>query len=496
MRRATVTVNLQKLDHRLILKLSQLGRRLPLIGPFIPEVANKGRPVPQNEISAEVFKRLATIPDIRALKLDDRGSREVEYSLLADNQADLDGAVKIVLDALRGDPTMVDVTAEGALPRPEVQITPRLDEAARLGISTQQIATVVRVATIGDYDAALAKVSLDSRLIPFRVRLDDASRENIGRIAALKLTSATGAIVPLSAVADIRLGQGPSSVKRHNRQRWAVIGANLPVGVALGTAKEHFTAITDKLKLPGSAKLIESGDAEIQTELTGSFVKSMMLGLMMMLSVLILLFRSVIQPFTILFSLPLAIGGVAIALIVTGSALSMPVLIGMLMLMGIVSKNAILLIDFAIEMRARGMSRLEAVVEAGHKRARPIVMTSIAMSAGMLPSALGVGEGGSFRAPMATAVIGGIIVSTVLSLIVVPSFYLIMDDLSWLLGLVFGRLFGKKELEAEAPDAAILAERIALLAADQADLRERMGELSAGQAQEHDQKRTQGMAAE
>ncbi len=477
-RRASVTVNLQKLDHRLILKLSQLARRLPLIGTFIPEVPDEGRPVPQNEIQAEIFKRIATVPDIRALKLDERGSREISFSVLADTEEDLNGAVKLLTDALRGEPTLADVTSEGALPRPEVQIIPREDEAARLGITTQQIATVVRIATVGDYDGSLAKVSIDNRLIPIRVRLDDASRENINRISSLKLTTNTGATVPLSAVADVRLGEGPSSVKRLNRQRLAIIGANLPPGVALGTATDRFKEIAATVKLPGSAVLQESGDAEIQTEMMASFGKAMLLGLMLVLSVLILLFRSVLQPFTILLSLPLAIGGVAAALILTNSPLSMPVLIGMLMLMGIVSKNAILLIDFAIEMRARGFERLAAVVEAGHKRARPIVMTSIAMSAGMLPSALGVGEGGSFRAPMATAVIGGIIVSTVLSLVVVPSFYLIMDDISWLLGKVFSRLIGKKEEEEAAPDAQTLAERIALLAADQSDLRERMGALS------------------
>jgi predicted RND superfamily exporter protein len=178
-----------------------------------------------------------------------------------------------------------------------------------------------------------------------------------------------------------------------------------------------------------------------------SFVNAMLMGLLLVLTVLILLFKDVIQPFTILFSLPLAIGGVAAGLILTSNPLSMPVMIGILMLMGIVTKNAILLVDFAIEMRHQGMSRVEAMVEAGRKRARPIIMTSIAMSAGMLPSALGVGEGGSFRAPMAIAVIGGIIVSTVLSLVVVPSFFLIMDDLSRLLGWAFGRLVGRKDDE-------------------------------------------------
>ena len=248
---------------------------------------------------------------------------------------------------------------------------------------------------------------------------------------------------------DVRIAEGPSMVDRLNRERRATIGANLPVGVALGTASARFKEITDSVELPPSVRVAESGDAEIQAELMQSFGNAMIMGLMLVLTVLILLFKSVIQPFTILFSLPLAIGGVAVGLIVTNNALSMPVLIGILMLMGIVTKNAILLIDFIIEMRARGLDRMAAVIEAGHKRAQPIVMTSIAMSAGMLPSALGVGEGGAFRAPMATAVIGGIIVSTVLSLVVVPAFFLILDDVSRLLGWIFSRFVGKKEEEEE-----------------------------------------------
>jgi multidrug efflux pump subunit AcrB len=222
----------------------------------------------------------------------------------------------------------------------------------------------------------------------------------------------------------------------------------------------------------------ESGDAEVQAELFSSFGKAMLLGLLLVLSVLILLFKSVIQPFTILLSLPLAIGGVAAALILTDSALSMPVLIGILMLMGIVTKNAILLIDFVIEMRRQGLDRFKAVMESGHKRAQPIVMTSIAMSAGMLPSALGVGEGGAFRAPMATAVIGGIIVSTVLSLIVVPSFYLIMDDLSRLISWIFKGMISEKEAEPNALEPAELTAQLEDLKASQATLMDRMDALA------------------
>lgn len=372
---------------------------------------------------------------------------------------------------------------EGALPRPEVQVTPRLDEAARLGISTAQIAETLRVATIGDVDAALAKVSTDNRLIPIRVELSEDVQKDVNRIAALRVNTSTGASVPLSAVADVRIGVGPGTIDRLDRERKVTIGANLPVGVALDTATARFKEITSKVELPASVKITEAGDAEIQQELNRSFGNAMIMGLMLVLTVLILLFKSVIQPFTILFSLPLAIGGVAAGLIVTGNAVSMPVLIGLLMLMGIVTKNAILLVDFAVEMRRQGMDRLEALIEAGHKRARPIVMTSIAMSAGMLPSALGVGEGGAFRAPMAIAVIGGIIVSTVLSLVVVPSFFLIMDDVQYWLTKAFGWMVGKKEVEPVAPDTFALADAVEAGNGELRALKDRVDETRGGTRQ-------------
>ena len=453
-RRAAVSVLLDRLDHSLLHRLAEIGHDIPGLGRMIPPMQSDGRTRTQSEIETEIFARLATIPDLRTYKLNDRGERDLTFSVLAGNEADLNTAVARLETALRGDPLLANVSATGALPRPEVQIRPRSDEAARLGISTTAIAETVRVATIGDYDAALAKVAVDDRLIPVRVQLTDRIKDDLASIGALRVPTAAGGSVPLAAVADITVSQGPSAINRLNRERRATIGANLPEGVALDTASARFREIADGVELPAGARIAESGDAEVQQELVASFGNAMMLGLMLVLTVLILLFRSVIQPFTILFSLPLAIGGVAAALIVTGSAVSMPVLIGILMLMGIVTKNAILLVDFAVEMRAQGLNRFDAMVEAGRKRAQPIVMTSIAMSAGMLPSALGVGEGGSFRAPMATAVIGGIIVSTVLSLVIVPSFFLIMDDLSWLLGRIFGGLVGKKEDEPEAPDPA------------------------------------------
>ena len=481
-RRASVTVLLDRLEHSLEHKLYQIAKGIPVVGEWLPERPPQGRERPQSEIEAEIFARLAAIPDIRAFKLNDRGSRDISYSILSRDEAALNLAVARLEEALRGEPTLAAVASEGALPRPEIQIVPDVEEAARLGVSTVAIAEAVRVSTIGDIDAALAKVGVDNRLIPVRVRLDDASRGDLARIAALRVPTASGSSIPLAAVASVGIAEGPSVVKRLNRERIATIGANLPPGVPLGVATARFNEIVKDVELPPGVRIAESGDAEVQQELMSSFGNAMILGLLLVLTVLILLFGSVIQPFTILFSLPLAIGGVAGALILTGNPVSMPVLIGILMLMGIVTKNAILLVDFAVEMVARGMTRFEAIVEAGHKRAQPIVMTSIAMSAGMLPSALGVGEGGSFRAPMAIAVIGGILVSTVLSLVIVPSFFLIMDDLSRVFSWVFGRLVGKKDEEPLPPDNAELATELARREAEIADLAARIYHLEAGQA--------------
>ncbi|SOC94388.1 Multidrug efflux pump subunit AcrB [Rhizobium sp. AN5] len=451
LRRATVNVILQHIDHSLLKLVVNKGLgSIPLIGQYLPKVEEKGRVRPQWDVERDIFAKVHSIPDVRIIKLNDRAERELSFNFLSSNEKDLNDAVGILESRLRASPILANVSSEGALPRPELQIRPRKDEIARLGITPQQISQTVRVATIGDIDAQLTKISLDDRQIPIRVQASIDTRRDLATIRALKIKTASGSLVPLYSVADIDYSEGPSSIKRNDRNRVVSIGSDVPFGTALDTSTAEFKRIVSETELPASVRLAESGDAKVQGEMQQGFVNAMLLGLLLVLVVLILLFKDIIQPFTILFSLPLAIGGVAVALIITQNALSMPVLIGILMLMGIVTKNAILLVDFAIEMRRHGMERVHAMVEAGRKRARPIIMTSIAMSAGMLPSALGVGEGGSFRAPMAIAVIGGIIVSTVLSLIVVPAFFLIMDDLSRLLAHLFGRFVGKKEEEEES----------------------------------------------
>ncbi len=210
----------------------------------------------------------------------------------------------------------------------------------------------------------------------------------------------------------------------------------------MSSARETFLKVVDEQKLPASVRLQPSGDAEIQDEVATGFMTAMGTGLMIVFGVLVLLFGSVAQPITILLSLPLSFGGVVLALLATGNSVSMPVYIGLLMLMGIVTKNAIMLVDFAVEEVAKGVPRIDAVIDAGRKRARPIVMTTLAMVAGMIPSAMAIGDGGEFRAPMAIAVIGGLLVSTVLSLVFVPSFFTVMDDIGSFVWCIFGRFIG------------------------------------------------------
>jgi multidrug efflux pump subunit AcrB len=330
-------------------------------------------------------------------------------------------------------------------------VAPRLDRAADLGVTTDAISETIRVATIGDIDANLAKLNTGERMIPIRVQLREQARSNSGVLESLAVPVGDGRSVPLSAVADIGFGEGPSSIERYDRQRRIVLGADLTGGMQLGDAVNTVLALPEAKALPEGIRIVQGADAEVMNEVFAGFAKAMGAGIMMVLGVLVLLFGGVFQPITILASLPLSIGGVMIALLATNNSISMPVVIGILMLMGVVTKNAIMLVDFAVESEHRGVPRDEAIIDAGRKRARPIVMTTIAMIAGMIPSALGLGQGGEFRAPMAIAVIGGLAASTVLSLMFVPSFYTIMDDVGVWVSKKLGRFVGPTEEIEEQP---------------------------------------------
>ncbi len=407
----------------------------------------------QKQIEGEVATRLSDIPDIRGFYVNDRGERELSVTLLGDEPVALDQAVAALESQMRALPGFANVAPSAGIDRPELRITPRPDQASRFGITTDAISEAVRIATLGDVDANLAKFRDGDRLIPIRVQADLALRTDPQAIAALPISTPAGVPVPLEAVADVAMAQSASSVERYDRVRRVVLGADLSSGLPLGAALAQLYALPAAKSLPAGVRLQNSGDAEIMGEVFQGFATAMGAGLMMVLALLILLLGSVFQPLTILLSLPLSLGGVILALLLTGQPVSLPVAIGILMLMGVVTKNAIMLVDFAVEAQAAGMPRRMAVLEAGRKRARPIVMTTVAMVAGMVPSALGLGDGGEFRAPMAIGVIGGLIVSTVLSLVFVPSVYTVMDDLSSFVARQFRRLLTPRDA-ALLPDAA------------------------------------------
>ncbi len=399
----------------------------------------------QKEVEVDIAKALATIPDVRTWFVNERNERTMSFNLLSDDGEALAAAVGKVETLLRQVPGLRSPAAEAELERPEIRVTPRFDAAAKLGVSPDQIAETIRVATIGDIDANLAKFNAGDRQVPIRLQLTEISRTDVRLIEQLRVNNSSGKSIPLTAVADITFSRGPSTITRYDRQRSAKIGSDLVRGIALSEGRERFLKAVDDAKLPDSVKLQAAGDAEIQDEVAQGFITAMGTGLLLVLGVLILLFSSVTQPITILLSLPLSFSGVVAGLLLTNNAVTMPVYIGLLMLMGIVTKNAIMLVDFGVEKMKEGVARNEAIIDAGRKRARPIVMTTLAMAAGMLPSAMAFGDGGEFRSPMAIAVIGGLLVSTVLSLVFVPSFFTVMDDFGILVGRIFGRFIGPSD---------------------------------------------------
>ncbi len=409
------------------------------------------REATQADFKLAVGRDLAAIADMRFWFLQDNGQRQFQLVVTGrDGEAVSRGGAVLTAQARRL-PMLDNVVSTAELDRPELRVEPKPDVAASLGVSTETISEAVRIATIGDVAMNLAKFEVGDRQIPIRVQLAESARGERAILEGLKVATAYGAAVPLSSVATFNFGQGPTAIDRYDRLRRVVVGGDLVGDTPLGKAVDAVMAlpaakVADKGgTLPAGVEIKQFGDAEVMKEVFESFGQAMGAGLMMVFAVLVLLFASFLQPVTILFSLPLSVGGAIVALAITGKAISLPVVIGILMLMGIVTKNAIMLVDFAVEQMAHGMSRADAIVDAGRKRARPIVMTTIAMVGGMFPSALALDSGGEFRAPMAVAVIGGLISSTVLSLLFVPAVFALMDDIGRFAWRWFGRFVGEAD---------------------------------------------------
>ncbi|MBM3594204.1 MAG: efflux RND transporter permease subunit [Alphaproteobacteria bacterium] len=323
--------------------------------------------------------------------------------------------------------------------RPEIVIKPRLDLAAELGVSTAALGQAIRIATMGEIDQNAAKFSLKDRQVPIRVRLSESDRRDLSNIENLPVPTASGGSVPLSRVAEISFSSGPMKIQRQNQERRVFVGADLAPGVVKSEADEAIQALPVMKNLPTGVSKKPFGQDEWSQEMLDNLMMAVPSGILLVFAVLVLLYHRVISPLVNMGSLLLAPLGGLIALIITGQPLSMPVFIGVLMLLGIVGKNSILLIDFAIEEMARGVPKAEAIIDAGRKRAQPIVMTTVAMTAGMLPTALALNGDGAWRAPMGAMVIGGLIMSTALTLLIVPAAFSLADGFEKRIGPILRR---------------------------------------------------------
>ncbi len=400
-------------------------------------------------IENQIRAAMSNLPGVRS-KVGLGGSGEKYILTLTGNDASALGtAARAIERDLRTIPGVGSIQSTAALVRTEISVAPDLARAAEMGVTSSAIAETLRIATVGDYDSALPKMNLPQRQVPIVVKLEAAARENLEVLGRLAVPGSRGPVM-LGQVATLSFGGGPAVIDRYDRSRNINFEVEL-AGIALGDMKTAVEKLPSINNLPAGVSVLEIGDAEVQGELFASFGLAMLTGVLCIYIVLVLLFKAFLHPVTILAALPLSLGGAFVALLLTNKAFSMPSLIGLIMLMGVATKNSILLVEYAIEARREhGMDRVHAILDACHKRARPIVMTTIAMGAGMLPIAVGWGAAdSSFRSPMAVAVIGGLITSTFLSLLVIPAVFTIVDDVA----NFFSRLFGRRPEPMEVPPA-------------------------------------------
>lgn len=402
-----------------------------------------------DQLRARLREALRQIPDARLTFLDFQGAAGYQQILTGDNPKNLEQAALELEREMRKLPQLADPRPSTPPVGPEIVIRPKPAEAARLGVSSDVIATVARVATVGDIDANVAKFNEGERRIPIRVRLPETARADIERIRSLNVPTASGGSTTLESVADIAFEAGPARIDRLNRQRQMTVRAELN-GVEMGEGQRAVNQLPIMKRLPPGVHPAAIGNQQAMQEMFGGFIVAFATAIFLMFAVLVLLFRSFFKPIVILAALPLSFGGAFIGLLLFNLSLSIPSLIGFLMLMGLAAKNSILLVEYAIEREREGMSQHDALIEACRERARPIIMTTMAMAAGMLPTAFALEKGAEFRQPMAVAVIGGLITSTMLSLVLVPVVYEFVDDFEQWLKPKLARLITPPEAPSQA----------------------------------------------
>lgn len=382
----------------------------------------------QSAVEQDIREKLKPLAGVKISVGGGNTGEKLDITLASDN-ADLltetANNVEVQMPGLKG---IGNDSSSTAIEQPEVQITPDFAKAAQLGVTSEALSDAIRYATYGGYSTTLPKLNLDQRQIAIRVRLDPSVRNDLSSIAAVRVQGSNGS-VSLGSIADIQIQGGPTQISRMDRMRNVTLSIELN-DLSIGEVQNQVMQLEAMKNLPQGVKQIQQGELQNMSEMFSSFGLAMFIGIVCVYAVLVLLFHDFLQPGTILSALPLALGGAFIALYICSMPYSMPVVIGILMLMGIVTKNSILLVDYTIIARnEHGLSRYAAVMDACSKRARPIIMTTIAMVAGMMPNALGIGAEPSFRQPTAVVVIGGLITSTVLSLVVIPVIFTYVDDL-------------------------------------------------------------------
>ncbi|MEO0769160.1 MAG: efflux RND transporter permease subunit [Cyanobacteria bacterium J06649_4] len=350
------------------------------------------------------------------------GSKAIEIVLSGEDPDLLTQTAQTLTEQMRQISGLVDVDSTASLVQPEVLIRPDPRRAADLGVSVASIARTASLATLGDSESNLADFDAGDRQIPIRVRLNQAVTADLSTLENLQVPSQSGELVPLIAVADIEFGSGPAQIDRFDRSRQVTVGANLQ-GITLGQGIAAVDGLPVMRNLPDGIREQPTGDAEIQKEVFSRFGLALGTAILMIYAVLVLLYNDFLYPLAVMVALPLCVGGALMGLLIAQKPLGLFALIGMVLLIGLVTKNSILLVDYALLAMKEGKSRRQAVIEAGITRLRPILMTSISTVAGMVPIALELGAGGETRSPMAIAVIGGFSTSTLLTLVVVPVFF-------------------------------------------------------------------------
>jgi multidrug efflux pump subunit AcrB len=420
-------------------------------------ILKKDRELTSTEFERNLSPTLSAFPDARVSFMSQNGGgpdadqRDIMLYLGGDDPVQLTAVANKIAKEMETVPGLRAPRVGSQLAQPEIVIKPRFDLAADLGVTTAALSQTIRIATLGDIEQNSAKFSLSDRQVPIQVSLSENARRDLSTLENLPVPTSGGGSVPLKSVAEIGFGSGPTTIMRSNQLRRLAIGADLAPGVVEGDVWAKVNQLPSVKNLPQGVKKMNLGNQKWQSELLFNFAVALIAGVLLVFAVLVLLYRRFLAPFVNMGSLILAPLGAAVALHIANQPISLFVLIGILMLFGIVAKNSILLVDFAVEMMNHGMAKNDAIWEAGHKRAQPIVMTTVAMVAGMLPTAISISGDNSWRAPMGITVIGGLIFSTLLTLLLVPSYFSIAISIESRIGKIFHKLIGQEAHAAGTP---------------------------------------------